>query len=68
MQWSDYKETKHHKRMGVGVLDHTYVITEQKAAGMDTYFYPISKEEHDSFDDWKDEACMKQNLFTLDII
>ena len=68
MQWSDYKETKHHKRISVGVLDHTYVITEQKQGCMDTYFYPISKEEHDSFDNWKDDETKIQSLYETEPI
>lgn len=54
MNWQDYKSTSHSRLGEIGILKDQYVCVHKIQSGMASEFRLITKEEYDSFANWKD--------------
>lgn len=55
MTWQDYKRIIHGRTSSIGILDGQYVMEATTQSGMCSNFYKLSKEEYDTFEQWKDD-------------
>lgn len=62
MNWQDYKEVDSCRYGGIGILKGDYVCTIKLQAQMLTQFRYISREEFDSFPQWKDDKDTWEKL------